>query len=99
MANFLITYDLNGPAPSHKQMDDHLLALGPAFLRGRILETVWFLAGPTNSPQLRDYIRRILSQNDLLIVTEMADAAWTRLLVDGNAFKASFEANERSKAA
>lgn len=24
MANFVITYDLNGPRPSHKEMDEHL---------------------------------------------------------------------------
>jgi hypothetical protein len=40
MANFIVTYDLNGPRPSHKEMDDHLRTLSAA--RGRVLETVWW---------------------------------------------------------
>ncbi|WP_165214292.1 hypothetical protein [Affinirhizobium pseudoryzae] len=99
MANFMLSYDLNGSTPTHKQMDDHLQALGPTFARARILESVWYVAGPTNSTTLRDYILRILSPNDLVIVAEMADAAWRGLLVDGVAFKTTFEANERRKAA
>lgn len=27
MANYIITYDLNGPSPSHREMDDHLSRL------------------------------------------------------------------------
>ncbi len=99
MANFLVTYDLNGPHPTHKQMDDHLHALGPNFVRGRILETVWYVAGPTNASELKAYIQRMLSPNDLLIVVEVASAAWTSLLVDGAQFKATFEANQRRLAA
>ncbi|WP_425416617.1 hypothetical protein [Oricola indica] len=99
MANFLISYDLNGPRPTHKQMDDHLQALGPSFVRARILETVWYVAGPSTSVLLREYVQRILSNNDLLIVAEVDNAAWTKLLVDGPAFKTTFEANERRKAA
>lgn len=95
MANFLATYDLNGPHPTHKQMDDHLRALGPTFLRGRILETVWYVAGPTNASELKGYIQRVLSPNDLLIVAEITSAAWTELLVDVAQFKTTFEANQR----
>src|SRR5690242_9841203 len=99
MANFLVTYDLNGPRPSHKQMDDHLRALGPTFVRGRILETVWYVAGPTTATLLREYVQRILSQNDLLIVAEVTGAAWTKLLVDSAQFKVTFERNQRRLAA
>lgn len=99
MANFIVTYDLNAPRPKHKQMDDHLRALGPTFVQGRILETVWYVAGPTNATALREYVQRILSQNDLLIVAEVSGAAWTKLLVDGPQFKATFEANQRRLAA
>lgn len=99
MANFLVTYDLNGPHPTHKQMDDHLHALGATFVRGRILETVWYVAGPTTAILLRAYIQRILSQDDLLIVAEVTSVAWTGLLVDSAEFKAAFERNQRRLAA
>ncbi|MFH1793157.1 MAG: hypothetical protein ABIK36_09315 [Pseudomonadota bacterium] len=99
MANLLVTYDLNGHDPTHKKMDDHLKALGPTFVRGRVLETVWYVAGPTNATLLREYIQRILSQNDLLIVAEVTGVAWTKLLVDSAQFKATFERNQRRLAA
>ncbi|MEO3998550.1 hypothetical protein [Mesorhizobium sp. CAU 1732] len=99
MSNFILTYDLNRSRPTHGQMDSHLLALGPNFVCVRILESVWYIAGPTNSVQLREYTQRILTDNDLLIVVEASNAAWTCLLVNGDQFKATFEANQRRLAA
>jgi hypothetical protein len=95
MANFILSYDLNGPHPTHAEMDKHLRALGAAFVLDRILETVWYVGGPTNSVQLREYVQRILSPNDLLMVAEVTNVAWTNLLVDGPSFKRAFEANQR----
>lgn len=92
MANFIVTYDLNGPHPTHKQMDEHLSALGPASLRGRVLETVWYVSYPGTCTQLRDYVSRILGSEDLLLVVETDRAAWTKLLVNSAAFKSAFEA-------
>ena len=91
MANFIVTYDLNGPRPSHKEMDKHLSALGAAFLRARVLETVWYVAGPTTASRLRDYVNRILRKEDLLLVVEANRAAWSKLLVNEAAFKGSFD--------
>ncbi|MGB3500319.1 MAG: hypothetical protein WBA44_01755 [Mesorhizobium sp.] len=99
VANFIVTYDLNGPHPTHKQMDDHLLKLGASYVRGRILETVWYVAGPTTAGALREYVQRILSPNDLLLVVEATGAAWTKTLLDGPSFKATFERNQRRAAA
>lgn len=82
MANFIVTYDLNGPHPSHKAMDDHLRKL--AANRGRILETVWWVDYPGTAAQLRDQVKTILGREDLLLVIEAKSAAWTRLLVDNN---------------
>jgi len=82
MANFFVTYDLNGPRPSHKEMDEHLEKLGGA--RGRVLETVWYIDYPGNSSQLLDHISSILGSEDLLLVIESKDAAWTSLLVDSD---------------
>ncbi|BCG75051.1 hypothetical protein MesoLj113a_62090 [Mesorhizobium sp. 113-1-2] len=80
MANFVVTYDLNGPRPSHKEMDDHLRKL--VANRGRILETVWWVEYPGTAAQLRDQVKTILGNEDLLLVIEARSAAWTKLLVD-----------------
>ena len=83
MANFIVTYDLNGPFPSHKQMDDHLSRLTAR--RGRVLETVWWVDYPGTAAQLRDQVKTILGNEDLLMVIEAKSAAWTNILLDGSA--------------
>ena len=88
MSNFVITYDLNGPRPSHKEMDDFLKAL--VANRGRILETVWWVDYPGTAAQLRDQVKTILGSEDSLLVIEAKSAAWDNLLVDGDAFKVAF---------
>lgn len=89
MANFIITYDLNGPRPSHKEMDDFLSRL--VANRGRVLETVWWVDYPGTAAQLRDRLRTILGEEDLLLVIEAKSAAWTELLVQDLAFKTAFD--------
>lgn len=81
MANFIITYDLNGPRPSHKEMDDHLRKLTAN--RGRVLETVWWVDYPGTAAELRDRVKTILGREDLLLVIEAKSAAWTSILLDG----------------
>jgi hypothetical protein len=81
VANFLVSYDLNGPRPSHKEMDDHLRKLGAA--RGRVLETVWYVGYSGTAKQLRDHVKSILGNEDLLLVVDAKEAAWTKLLVNG----------------
>lgn len=89
MANFIITYDLNGPRPSHKEMDDVLSRL--VANRGRVLETVWWVDYPGTAAQLRDRLRTILGEEDLLLVIEAKSAAWTKLLVQDLSFKTAFD--------
>ncbi|MBW8320468.1 MAG: hypothetical protein K0M47_14280 [Rhizobium sp.] len=89
MANFIITYDLNGPRPSHKEMDDFLSKL--VANRGRVLETVWWVDYPGTAAQLRDRVKTILGKEDLLLVIEAKSAAWTKLLVQDMAFKTAFD--------
>lgn len=79
MANFVITYDLNGPFPSHKQMDDHLKKSANYY--GRILETVWWVDFSGTAEQLRLFVATILGPEDLLLVVEVASASWTKLLI------------------
>lgn len=79
MANYLVTYDLNGSVPSHKQVDEALRKLGAA--RGRILETVWYVGyrGPMQS--LYNAVNSLLSANDQLIIVECKEAHFRNLLI------------------
>lgn len=88
MANFILTYDLNGPVPSHKEMDDHLSLLTAK--RGRVLETVWWVSYPGTAAQLRDQVKTILGNEDLLLVIEAKSAAWTKLLVRNDSLLAAW---------
>jgi hypothetical protein len=92
MANFIVSYDLNGPRPSHAEVDKHLAALGARFLRARVLETVWYVAGPTTAEALREYMKILLRPEDQLLVVEAIRAAWSNLLVDDVSLKTAFEA-------
>jgi hypothetical protein len=89
MANFIVTYDLNGPRPSHKEIDDLLAKLGAR--RGRLLESVWWVDYPGTAAGLRDQVKTILGSEDLLLVIEGKSAAWTKLLVDSGQFKDAWE--------
>ncbi|WP_288942467.1 hypothetical protein [uncultured Roseovarius sp.] len=88
MANFIVTYDLNGPNPSHKQMDEAVSRVAAKY--GRVLETVWWLDYSGTSVGLRDHLQSILGAEDLLLVIECKSAAWTKLLVDSQTFKDAF---------
>lgn len=89
MANYFVTYDLNGPHPSHQEMDKHLEKLGAT--RGRALETVWYIQYPGTAVQLLDRIKLILGKEDLLLVIEAKNAAWTSLLIDSNSLVAAWK--------
>lgn len=89
MANYIVTYDLNGPFPSHKQMDDHLARVGAN--RARVLETVWWVDYSGSAVQLRDYLNTILRKEDGLLVLAVSAAAWQNLLVSSQAFKTAFQ--------
>jgi len=78
--NFIVSYDLNGPTPTHAQMDKHLKATNCAY--GRILETVWYVKANSTSEALYNYIAKILSENDLLVVVEGATAMFGNTLVN-----------------
>ena len=96
MANYIVSYDLNGPHPSHKQMDDHLEKLGVA--RARILESVWYIGYSGTKKQLLDHIKSILGKEDLLIVVEANSATWTKLLVNDRSLIEAWSANSKAAA-
>lgn len=89
MANFIISYDLIGPVPSHKEVDDFLSRL--AARRGRVLETVWWVEFGGSAADLRNRMKTILRDEDSLLVVEGTSAAWHNLLVDDSAFKSAWE--------
>lgn len=79
MANMIVSYDLNGPHPSHTDVDELLRRTG--LRRGRILETVWWLDYPGTVGQLFEEVNAILRPEDRLVVCECAEASWHNLLV------------------
>jgi hypothetical protein len=81
MANFIVSYDLNGPTPSHKQVDDLFSRLGAT--RGRVLETLWWVDYSGTAEQLRNHLQTILQRDDSVLVCKCTSAAWSNLLVDG----------------
>ena len=89
MPHFLITYDLNGPRPTHKEVDDHLKKVSSQ--QGRVLETVWYVRCGGTAAQLRDYLERILSPNDQVLAVQISDAAWRRLLVTDEAMRSALQ--------
>lgn len=94
MANFIVSYDLNGPRPSHKEVDEQLEKLGAG--RGRILETVWYVAYSGTAKELLDHLKPIFGKEDLLFVTRCRNAAWTKLLVDDDDLLKSWAENDAS---
>lgn len=86
MANYFVSYDLNGPRPTHAQMDEHIRAVSGKF--GRVLETVWYIGvhGHT-AASLRDYLGSILGSEDRLLVAECLEASWSNLLLNSPSLK------------
>lgn len=91
MANYIVSYDLNGPSPSHKEMDQHLEKLGVG--RGRILESVWWVGYPGTQKELLEHIKTILRSEDLLIVVKAESATWTKLLISNDSLVTAWGKN------
>lgn len=83
MKNFIVSYDLNGHTPTHAQMDKHIKA--GCYQYGRILETVWFIQYKGTAEDLFNYLWRIMSPNDRLMVVEGKQAVFANLLIKDNA--------------
>jgi hypothetical protein len=85
MANYILSYDLNGAWPTHREIDAHIRASG-ATVAARVLETVWYVKSSATIDQLSAYMMQKLSDNDSLLVVEAARSRLQNLLVDGDAF-------------
>jgi len=91
LANFIVSYDLNGPNPSHQQVDECLEQLGAT--RARILETVWYVGWAGSRSDLFEAVNSLLSANDQLIVVQAVDATFRNLLVDKQALVEAWNTN------
>lgn len=90
MPNFIASYDLNGPKPTHAEMDDHIRTISGKY--GRVLESVWYIGvhGQT-AGSLRDYLGSILGSEDRLLVVECREASWSNLLINSPSLKEAWD--------
>lgn len=78
--NYIVSYDLNGPVPTHAQMDAHIAKFAVEY--GRILETVWYVRSGLSCEAVYNYMNSILSPNDRIIVVDAKDMWMRNLLLD-----------------
>ncbi len=78
MANYVVSYDLNGRRPTHAEMDKHMEKAG--WTRGRILETVWYVGTSADIEAVAGYVDQLLSDNDSLVVVSCVGARFKNLL-------------------
>ncbi|MGE0665753.1 MAG: hypothetical protein AB7O49_04255 [Sphingomonadales bacterium] len=91
MANYVVSYDLNGKNPTHAEMDAHIKRAGWAY--GRILETVWYIGTTATTKQVYEHINAILSTNDRVIVVKATDAWFRNLLVSDDSLQKAWTGN------
>lgn len=91
MANYIVSYDLNGATPTHAQMDKHMESAGWA--RGRILETVWYVGSTMSREAVFNHVNAILSKNDRLIVADTSDATFRNLLITDESLQEAWANN------
>lgn len=92
MANYIVSYDLNGSTPTHAEMDKHI-AQKTGWARGRVLETVWYIGTSDTRGVVYDHFNAKLSANDRLLVVTASEASWRNLLVSNDSLKSSWEDN------
>lgn len=80
MANYIVSYDLNGSTPTHREMDAHI-AKKAGWSRGRVLETVWYISTNDTRSAVYAHFNSILSANDRLLVVTCSGATWRNLLI------------------
>lgn len=85
MANYFVSYDLNGRTPTHAEMDEHLKRIGNCV--HRILETVWYVRTGATLEALYNYVNQKLSINERVLIIEASNAHWRNLLVSDQAIQ------------
>jgi len=81
--NLFISYDLNKELNSsgYQILSAAIYKLGKSV---RIQKSVWFVSSQYSSNQATDYLKKLIDQNDYLIVIEASYAVWTKLEKGGN---------------
>ena len=64
------------------------------WVRGRILNTVWFVSTDESTREVFDHVKAILAAPDRLIVVNAAEAFWHNLLVPDPSLQIAFESGE-----
>lgn len=80
MANYIISYDLNGYLPSHAMVDRHIRSLGIEC--ARTLESEWYVRSSLSLAEIGTRMESILSPNDRLAIIEAKDMWVRNLLVE-----------------
>lgn len=82
MALYLVSYDLDKPGQDYPDLIARLEQLGAQ----RVLYSEWLLVNSATSAAIRDDLLRFMDANDRILVAELKNnAAWQRLMIDGNA--------------
>ncbi len=82
MKPFLISYDLDKPGQKYEGLIARLKEHGAV----RVLLSQWALKTSWTAVQLRDDFKRYIDSNDRLLVTQVADWAYHRIMA-GEKFK------------
>ena len=89
MQKLLISYDLDKPGQDYSRLIKALEGIGAE----RILYSGWILRRDNTPVQIRDYLKRFIDTNDMLLVVALTgEAAWTSLMVSDDSFKQSLAA-------
>ena len=83
MANFILAYKCE-TAPTPERMDAFLTMRADNCVQ--IIPNVWWVNFGGTASELRNWMQRILNADDLLVVIEAKNAAWTGILVDSDIF-------------
>jgi hypothetical protein len=89
MNRYFLTYDLNGPRPTHAEMDKHIGRVATEY--ARVLETVWYFTSPFDLEQVYHRLNEALSLNDRILVVEAKNAFFRNLLVRNEALQQSWQ--------
>jgi hypothetical protein len=92
MSNYIVSYDLNGRVPTHAQMDKHI-AKKPGWVRGRVLETVWYVGTTDTQADVYNHFNSVLSTNDRLLVVTATDGLFRNLLIKDESLKKGWMEN------
>lgn len=71
MAIFTVSYDLQDPGQSYKELYAAIKELGAAH---RAFDSYWLLSTNLDAGQIYDYLRRAMDSNDLLHVDELSSS-------------------------